>query len=115
MKPTYTESWLNCKELAKHMWRFFCIRDPTIDEMSKASYQAWSACNAVWYRLKPSEQAIVRMYHQAPKSTRQAAIEAYAKNNGLTVNYIMSVVYRVWKEAAIERGIADKEGDGRKI
>lgn len=110
MKPTYTESWRNCRELARHMWRFYCYnRSPTVDEMSDASYQAWAACNTVWGRLRPSEQEIVDMYHKAPKCCQQNAVNRYARSKGITTEYILSVINNAWKEAAIERGIADRE------
>lgn len=123
MKPTYTESWRNCRELARHMWRFYCLnRSPPVSEMSQASYKAWTACHTVWNRLRPSEQEIIMAYHTAPRCGHQTTIDQYAKEKGLyqtaiercatekglSEQYITSVLCKAWRDVSIERGIADQ-------
>lgn len=109
-KPKYTQRWETCVNLAKHMWRFYAQHPTaTVDTMSRPSYLAWSACNAVYNRLDPSEQAIVRMYFTTPwgEYNDLRAVERYARNNNLTTDYIWSVINKSYRLAAVERGIAD--------
>lgn len=82
--------------------------------MSKASYAAWTACDTVWHRLKPSEQEIVRAFHAMRPSnpgygpTIEMQLEQYADDNMLTTDRIWATVRKAWKGWAIERGLADE-------
>ena len=105
MRPEYVQRWQHSEGLARHCWRFYVAHmDITVDMMSRPSYLAWIACNTVWDRLRPSEQDIVRFFH----ASRDAPLDHYASENGLTVDYCWQVLKSAWQQWAIERGIADE-------
>ena len=82
--------------------------------MSKPSYQAWIACNAVWNKLKPSEQALVKGFHAIRSMPDNAVfyfeyqVEQLAEQNNVSADYVWQTVKKAWQLWAIERGLADE-------
>ena len=113
-KPQFTQHWKHSESLARHAWRCYLKRpDVTVDAMSKPSYHAWAACNAVWDRLKPSEQEIVKAFHAIRASPddpgkMEYQVSRLAAEKHVTSDYVWQTVRKAWKMWAIERGLADE-------
>jgi len=84
----------------------------TVEEMSKASYAAWAACNTAWNKLTSTEQNIIRAFHSG-KSIRTSQqfnhrISASAEANAVTADQVREALEKAWMMWAVERGLADE-------
>ena len=112
-KQLFTQKWQYAESLARHAWRCYLNRpDVKADEMTKASYSAWAACNTTWYRLKPSEQDIIREFHAIRTTQSDEQINRHvariAKNHNVASEFVWQIVHKAWMMWAVERGLADE-------
>lgn len=108
----FSQHWRWSETLARHAWRWYLNRpDVTVNQMTRASHEAWIACNTVYNRLRASEREILQLYFHTGNDPSEAAetLRKWAHDNGTEVWRMMRVIkaaYRMW---AIERGLADEE------
>lgn len=88
--------------------------DVTVDMMSKPSYAAWAACNTVWDKLNPAEQALVKEFHAIRFSPDGSGVSLddhvsqLAQEKHVPPDYVWTTIKNVWRMWAIERGLADE-------
>jgi len=109
IKQLYKQTSNFAEPLARHAWCFYIKRpDIPVNEMSKASYLAWIACNTVWTALTQDEQSIIRTIHSDRAISIAELVSGYAAQKGLSADYVWSVIKKAWHQWAIERGVADE-------
>lgn len=90
------------------MLRFYFKKpDAKVNEMSRASLEAWMACHRVIENLDDRKKAVLQMYFSENWQDKARHIQNVADQNGMTTEEIKQIISMVLRLVAMERGLAD--------
>lgn len=91
------------------MWRFYVrYQDGNVSNCSPTDRLNWLACDAVYHRLQPLSQTVIRLYYQR-KDTRPPAetIDSFCAREKVPHATVGIIIRSAQTLAAKERGLID--------
>ena len=90
------------------MLRFYVrYMDGSVTNMPQSDRANWTACDAVYHRIRPEWQTVTRLNYQRPEPNTQT-IDDYCSQHAMTQATVWKIIRSVQRMVAEERGLIEK-------